>query len=108
MDLNYNEVVFQGRLHKSQRICFKVSHFILRIITASTSPDGGVEPPHQLICCSPNFKIILSFFYLKVNKMSAPWVGIEPTTNRLTGDRSTAELPRNLYKNFLTERISYY
>ena len=25
----------------------------------------------------------------------APWVGIEPTTNRLTGDRSTAELPRN-------------
>ena len=27
----------------------------------------------------------------------APWVGIEPTTNRLTGDRSTAELPRNVY-----------
>ena len=25
----------------------------------------------------------------------APGVGIEPTTNRLTGDRSTAELPRN-------------
>ena len=23
-------------------------------------------------------------------------VGIEPTTNRLTGDRSTAELPRNI------------
>ena len=28
----------------------------------------------------------------------APGVGIEPTTNRLTGDRSTAELPRNLLK----------
>ena len=28
---------------------------------------------------------------------SAPGVGIEPTTNRLTGDRSTAELPRNLF-----------
>lgn len=28
----------------------------------------------------------------------APGVGIEPTTNRLTGDRSTAELPRNLQK----------
>gem|GEM_PF-4953200 len=27
----------------------------------------------------------------------APGVGIEPTTNRLTGDRSTAELPRNVY-----------
>ena len=27
----------------------------------------------------------------------APGVGIEPTTNRLTGDRSTAELPRNLF-----------
>jgi hypothetical protein len=26
----------------------------------------------------------------------APGVGIEPTTNRLTGDRSTAELPRNM------------
>ena len=25
----------------------------------------------------------------------APEVGIEPTTNRLTADRSTAELPRN-------------
>ncbi len=28
-------------------------------------------------------------------KNFAPGVGIEPTTNRLTGDRSTAELPRN-------------
>ena len=28
--------------------------------------------------------------------LTAPGVGIEPTTNRLTGDRSTAELPRNL------------
>ena len=27
----------------------------------------------------------------------APGVGIEPTTNRLTGDRSTAELPRNFF-----------
>ena len=32
---------------------------------------------------------------------SAPGVGIEPTTNRLTGDRSTAELPRNLFINKL-------
>ena len=30
-----------------------------------------------------------------VSSFMAPWVGIEPTTNRLTGDRSTAELPRN-------------
>jgi len=28
----------------------------------------------------------------------APRVGIEPTTNRLTGDRSTAELPRNVFR----------
>lgn len=38
----------------------------------------------------------------------APWVGIEPTTNRLTGDRSTAELPRNnsfiLSKNILKSK----
>ena len=26
----------------------------------------------------------------------APRVGFEPTTNRLTGDRSTTELPRNI------------
>jgi hypothetical protein len=25
----------------------------------------------------------------------APWVGLEPTTNRLTADCSTIELPRN-------------
>ena len=28
-------------------------------------------------------------------KLSAPRVGFEPTTNRLTADRSTTELPRN-------------
>jgi hypothetical protein len=28
--------------------------------------------------------------------LRAPEVGIEPTTNRLTGDRSTAELLRNI------------
>ncbi len=27
---------------------------------------------------------------------SAPWVGIEPTTNSLTANCSTAELPRNM------------
>ncbi len=35
----------------------------------------------------------------------APGVGLEPTTNRLTADRSTTELPRNgkevnLYRGF--------
>ncbi len=34
----------------------------------------------------------------------APWVGIEPTTNRLTGDRSTAELPRNIAYSFVVAR----
>ena len=29
--------------------------------------------------------------------LQAREVGIEPTTNRLTGDRSTAELPRNIF-----------
>ncbi len=28
--------------------------------------------------------------------LSAPRVGFEPTTNRLTVDRSTTELPRNV------------
>ena len=28
----------------------------------------------------------------------APWVGLEPTTNRLTADGSTIELPRNNIK----------
>ena len=32
-----------------------------------------------------------------VKRNLAPGVGIEPTTNRLTGDRSTAELPRNIF-----------
>ncbi len=30
-------------------------------------------------------------------KLSAPRVGIEPTTNSLTASRSTAELPRNVF-----------
>jgi hypothetical protein len=36
----------------------------------------------------------------------APRVGIEPTTNRLTGDCSTAELPGNVFFNkFSTSRL---
>ena len=30
----------------------------------------------------------------------APAVGFEPTTNRLTADRSTTELPRNAHHNY--------
>ena len=33
----------------------------------------------------------------------APRVGIEPTTNRLTGDRSTTELPRNILTGDVTD-----
>ena len=41
------------------------------------------------------------YYFLK-NQNTAPGVGIEPTTNRLTGDRSTAELLPNLFysKNY--------
>jgi hypothetical protein len=43
--------------------------------------------------------------------LAAPRVGFEPTTNRLTVDRSTAELPRNIHDQesrkpvFGTEKI---
>ena len=35
------------------------------------------------------------FLFINNTKPSAPRVGFEPTTNRLTVDRSTTELPRN-------------
>ena len=38
--------------------------------------------------------------FVDLRFLRAPGVGIEPTTNRLTGDRSTAELPRNIYSTF--------
>ncbi len=37
----------------------------------------------------------------------APAVGIEPTTNRLTGDCSTTELHRNIVKHVLITKINY-
>ena len=37
--------------------------------------------------------------FVDLRFLRAPGVGIEPTTNRLTGDRSTAELPRNFLSN---------
>lgn len=30
----------------------------------------------------------------------APWVGLEPTTNRLTADGSTIELPRKINRGY--------
>lgn len=51
----------------------------------STS-DGQVNLPSQLIQINN----------VEVFQFAAPGVGIEPTTNRLTGDCSTAELSRNI------------
>ena len=34
-------------------------------------------------------------------------VGLEPTTNRLTADRSTAELPPNMLLNELTTPVTF-
>lgn len=44
--------------------------------------NGGIGPPFLNLQFTPIFQM-------------APGVGFEPTTNRLTADDSTAELPRN-------------
>ncbi len=47
-----------------------------------------------------------SALFRRLNFLRAPRVGFEPTTNRLTGDRSTTELPRNIF--FLKRTSKYY
>lgn len=48
--------------------------------------------------------IFIFYHFLKI--ILAPWAGIEPATNWLTANCSTAELPRNILFSIFTKIIS--
>ena len=72
-----------------QKYCtqFLIYNFVDRFSVRSLRKEGN----SSLLPTEPNEKHpVKDAFHL------APWVGIEPTTNSLTGNCSTAELPRNI------------
>ena len=75
------------------------------------------QKTQQATIKKPNIKELPYLYriaYLSLFVNNAPEVGIEPTTNRLTGDRSTAELLRNVFTYYQknskkpTLKISFY